>query len=144
MNRNELFALVRNHTQKIWDVLVIGGGATGAGIAFDAASRGFETLLLEQDDFGKGTSSRSTKLIHGGVRYLAQGDLVLVFEALQERGLILKNSPHLTFNQEFAVPVYTLWEVFKYTIGLKFYDILAGRLSLGKSHRWPQRGCDLP
>jgi glycerol-3-phosphate dehydrogenase len=134
MNRNELFALVRNHTQKIWDVLVIGGGATGAGIAFDAASRGFETLLLEQDDFGKGTSSRSTKLIHGGVRYLAQGDLVLVFEALQERGLILKNSPHLTFNQEFAVPVYTLWEVFKYTIGLKFYDILAGRLSLGKSH----------
>lgn len=134
MNRNALFSLVRNHTNKIWDIVVIGGGATGAGIAFDAVSRGFQTLLLEQEDFGKGTSSRSTKLIHGGVRYLAQGDLVLVVEALKERGLILKNAPHLTFNQEFVIPVYSLWEALKYTIGLKFYDILAGRLSLGKSH----------
>jgi glycerol-3-phosphate dehydrogenase len=133
MNRNALFSLVRNHTQKIWDVIVIGGGATGAGLAFDAASRGFGTLLLEQEDFGKGTSSRSTKLIHGGVRYLAQGDLVLVIEALKERGLILKNAPHLTFNQEFVIPVYTWWEALIYTVGLKFYDILAGRLSLGKS-----------
>jgi len=133
MNRNALLSLVRNYTQKIWDVVVIGGGATGAGIAFDSASRGFSTLLLEQEDFGKGTSSRSTKLIHGGVRYLAQGDLILVIEALKERGLILKNAPHLTFNQEFVIPVYTWWEVLLYTVGLKFYDILAGRLSLGKS-----------
>ncbi len=118
----------------IWDVIVIGGGATGAGIAFDAASRGFRTLLLEQEDFGKGTSSRSTKLLHGGVRYLAQGDLVLVIEALKERGLILKNAPQLTSNQEFVIPVYNWWDVFLYTVGLKFYDILAGRLSLGKSH----------
>jgi glycerol-3-phosphate dehydrogenase len=120
-------------------MLVIGGGATGAGIALDAASRGFETLLLEQDDFGKGTSSRSTKLIHGGVRYLAQGDLVLVIEALKERGLILKNAPNLTLNQEFVIPVYTWWEVLKYTAGLKFYDILAGRLSLGKSRFIPPK-----
>ena len=133
MNRNTLLTLVRNHTQKIWDVVIIGGGATGAGIALDSASRGFSTLLLEQDDFGKGTSSRSTKLIHGGVRYLAQGDLVLVIEALKERGLMLKNAPHLTFNQEFVIPVYSWWEALKYTVGLKFYDILAGRLSLGKS-----------
>ena len=134
MNRNALFPLLRNHPHKIWDIIVIGGGATGAGIAFDAASRGFKTLLLEQEDFGKGTSSRSTKLLHGGVRYLAQGDLVLVIEALKERGLILKNAPHLTYNQEFVIPVYTWWEALMYTVGLKFYDILAGRLSLGKSH----------
>jgi glycerol-3-phosphate dehydrogenase len=133
MNRNALLSLVRNYTRKIWDVIVIGGGATGAGIAVDAASRGFSTLLLEQEDFGKGTSSRSTKLIHGGVRYLAQGDLVLVIEALKERGLMLKNAPHLTFNQEFVIPVYTRWEVLMYVVGLKFYDILAGRRSLGKS-----------
>jgi glycerol-3-phosphate dehydrogenase len=133
MNRKTLFPFVRNNTKLVWDVIIIGGGATGAGIAFDAASRGFRTLLLEQEDFGKGTSSRSTKLLHGGVRYLAQGDLVLVIEALKERGLILKNAPHLTFNQEFVIPAYTWWDVLLYTVGLKFYDILAGRLSLGKS-----------
>jgi glycerol-3-phosphate dehydrogenase len=134
MNREALFSIVRNNTQKTWDVIVIGGGATGAGIAFDAASRGFNSLLLDQEDFGKGTSSRSTKLIHGGVRYLAQGDLVLVMEALKERGRILQNAPHLTYNQEFVIPVYSWWEALMYTVGLKFYDILAGRLSLGKSH----------
>lgn len=134
MNRNTLLTLVRNHSGKVWDVVVIGGGATGAGIALDAAARGFSTLLLEQEDFGKGTSSRSTKLIHGGVRYLAQGDLVLVIEALKERGLMLQNAPHLSFNQEFVIPVYSWWEAFMYTVGLKFYDLLAGRLSLGKSH----------
>ena len=134
MGRRELLAQVQQDAHIIRDVIVIGGGATGAGIAFDASSRGFSTLLLEQEDFGKGTSSRSTKLLHGGVRYLAQGDLVLVFEALRERGLILKNAPHLTFNQQFIVPVYSAWEALKYTAGLKFYDILAGRLSLGKSH----------
>jgi glycerol-3-phosphate dehydrogenase len=133
LNRNNLLSQVRSNAQKTWDVIIIGGGATGAGIALDAVSRGFSTLLLEQEDFGKGTSSRSTKLIHGGIRYLAQGDLFLVMEALKERGLILKNAPHLTFNQEFVIPIYTWWEVLKYTAGLKFYDILAGRLSLGKS-----------
>ncbi|HEX2393865.1 MAG TPA: glycerol-3-phosphate dehydrogenase/oxidase [Bacteroidales bacterium] len=133
MNRNELLSRVFQHSSKDWDIIIIGGGATGAGIALDAASRGYDTLLLEQEDFGKGTSSRSTKLIHGGVRYLAQGNISLVLEALMERGLILKNAPHLTFNQQFLVPVYSAWEVLKYTAGLKFYDLLAGKLSLGKS-----------
>jgi glycerol-3-phosphate dehydrogenase len=109
-------------------------GATGLGIAFDAATRGFKTLLLEQSDFSKATSSRSTKLVHGGVRYLAQGDILLVTEALHERGLMLKNAPHVTANQEFIIPVYTLWDVFLYFVGLKFYDLLAGRLSMGKSY----------
>jgi glycerol-3-phosphate dehydrogenase len=118
----------------IWDIIVIGGGATGLGIALDGVTRGFKTLLLEQADFAKGTSSRSTKLVHGGVRYMAQGDLFLVTEALHERGLMIKNAPHLTSNQEFIVPVYNLFDVVKYTVGLKFYDLLAGRLSLGKSH----------
>ena len=90
--------------------------------------------MLEQSDFAKATSSRSTKLVHGGVRYLAQGDLLLVMEALHERGLMLKNAPHLTFNQEFVIPVYSLWDIFMYTAGLKFYDLLAGRLSMGKSY----------
>jgi glycerol-3-phosphate dehydrogenase len=133
MANSHLFSHFRQFSGITWDVIVIGGGATGAGIALDASSRGFKTLLLEQADFGKGTSSRSTKLLHGGVRYMAQGDLLLVMEALQERGLIIKNAPHITSNQEFIIPVYNLWDVVKYTIGLKFYDILAGRRSLGKS-----------
>jgi glycerol-3-phosphate dehydrogenase len=126
-------SILREKSAINWDVIVIGGGATGAGIAVDASSRGFKTLLLEQADFGKGTSSRSTKLLHGGVRYLAQGDIILVMEALQERGIIIKNAPHISSNQEFIIPVYTWWDALKYTIGLKFYDILAGRRSLGKS-----------
>lgn len=133
MNRSELLSRMIEHSGRPWDIIITGGGATGAGIALDAASRGYDTLLLEQEDFGKGTSSRSTKLIHGGVRYLAQGNISLVLEALMERGLILKNAPHLTFNQQFLVPVYSGWEVLKYTAGLKFYDLLAGKLSLGKS-----------
>ena len=128
-----ILPLIREYSGIFWDIIVIGGGATGAGIGLDAASRGFRTLLLEQADFGKGTSSRSTKLLHGGVRYLAQGDIVLVMEALQERGITLKNAPHIAGNQEFVIPVYTWWDLIKYTIGLKFYDILAGKLSLGKS-----------
>lgn len=116
------------------DVLIIGGGATGLGIAVDAVTRGYKTILLEKSDFAKGTSSRSTKLVHGGVRYLAQGDILLVAEALRERGMMLKNASHLTHNQEFVIPVYSLWDVILYTVGLKFYDILAGRLSLGKSY----------
>jgi len=121
------------HLNKPWDVIVIGGGATGLGVALDAAVRGFDTLLLEQVDFAKGTSSRSTKLIHGGVRYLSQGDILLVYEALQERGLVLKNAPYLTGNQEFVVPVYTWGDLFMYGAGLKFYDFLSRKLSLGKS-----------
>ncbi len=134
MKRSNFVELLNKEPEKVWDIIVIGGGATGLGIALDAVSRGFKTLLLEQYDFAKGTSSRSTKLVHGGVRYLAQGDLSLVMEALHERGLMLKNAPHLTFNQEFVIPVYTLWDIFMYTAGLKFYDLLAGRLSMGKSY----------
>jgi len=117
-----------------WDIVVIGGGATGLGIAADASSRGFKTLLVEQYDFGKGTSSRSTKLVHGGVRYLAKGDIALVYEGLKERGLMIHNAPHLVRNQKFIIPVYTRWDVVLYTLGLKFYDILAGRLGLGRSY----------
>ena len=118
-----------------WDVIIIGGGATGLGIALDSVTRGFKTLLLEQVDFAKGTSSRSTKLLHGGVRYLAQGNIDLVKEALYERGLLLKNAAHLVNNQTFIIPNYTWWDMFKYTIGLKIYDVLAGKLSFGESIR---------
>ncbi|RAK63908.1 glycerol-3-phosphate dehydrogenase/oxidase [Hymenobacter edaphi] len=120
--------------QPDWDLIVIGGGATGLGVALDGLSRGFRTLLLERDDFAKGTSSRSTKLVHGGVRYLAQGDVGLVREALHERGLLLRNAPHLVRNQCFIIPSYTWWGGPFYTLGLKLYDLLAGRLSLGASH----------
>jgi glycerol-3-phosphate dehydrogenase len=134
VNRREFVEELKNQSQTVWDIIVIGGGATGLGIALDAASRNYKTLLLEQSDFAKATSSRSTKLVHGGVRYLAQGDLLLVLEALHERGLMMKNAPHLTYNQEFVIPAYTWWDAFMYTAGLKFYDLLAGRLSLGKSY----------
>ncbi|MFN0047655.1 MAG: glycerol-3-phosphate dehydrogenase/oxidase [Cytophagales bacterium] len=119
--------------QKIWDLIVVGGGATGLGTALDAASRGYQTLLLEQYDFAKGTSSRSTKLVHGGVRYLAQGDLGLVIEALYERGLMLKNASHLVQNQSFIIPNYQWWGGIFYGLGLFIYDILAGKLSFGRS-----------
>ena len=134
MNRQKCVEELKRQAGKVWDIIVIGGGATGLGVAQDAASRGYKTLLFEQSYFAKATSSRSTKLVHGGVRYMAQGDLLLVMEALHERGLMLKNAPHLTFNQEFVIPVYTLWDVFMYTVGLKFYDLMAGRLSMGKSY----------
>lgn len=116
-----------------WDICIIGGGATGLGVAVDAASRGFKTILLEQHDFAKGTSSRSTKLVHGGVRYLQQGNVKLVMEALKERGLLLKNAPHLVKNQLFIVPNYKWWEGPFYGIGLKIYDWMAGKLNLGPS-----------
>lgn len=116
-----------------WDVIIIGGGATGLGIALDSITRGYKTVLLEQVDFAKGTSSRSTKLVHGGVRYLAQGDIGLVREALYERGLMLKNAAHLVSNQTFIIPNYRWWGGIFYTTGLKIYDLLAGKLSLGKS-----------
>jgi len=116
-----------------WDLVVIGGGATGLGIALDAVSRGYKTLLVEQADFAKGTSSRSTKLVHGGVRYLAQGDVRLVREASIERGILHRNAPHLVKDQTFIVPVYSLFDSLKYTIGLKLYDWIAGKLGLGPS-----------
>ncbi|MNK19400.1 Aerobic glycerol-3-phosphate dehydrogenase [compost metagenome] len=116
-----------------WDVIIIGGGATGLGTAVDAASRGYSTLLLEQSDFAKGTSSRSTKLVHGGVRYLAQGDVALVYEALHERGLLLKNAPHLVKDQDFIIPLYSWLSKYKYLIGLKLYDLLAGKSGFKKS-----------
>jgi glycerol-3-phosphate dehydrogenase len=116
-----------------WDLAVVGGGATGLGIALDAAARGYDVVLLEQSDFGKGTSSRSTKLVHGGVRYLQQGNLSLVIEALKERGLLLQNAPHLVRNLPFVVPNYQWWEAPFYGIGLKVYDLLAGKYGFGKS-----------
>jgi len=116
-----------------WDIVIIGGGATGLGCAVDSASRGYKTLLLEQVDFSKGTSSRSTKLVHGGVRYLQQGDVSLVFEALKERGLMFKNAPHLVTNQSFIIPTYEWWGGPFYTVGLKVYDLMAGKLGLGPS-----------
>ncbi len=118
---------------KVWDIIVVGGGATGLGIAVDAASRGFKTLLFEQSDFAKGTSSRSTKLVHGGVRYLAQGNIGLVIEALRERGILMNNAPHLVRNESFIIPNYSWWSGIFYSIGLSVYDLLAGRRSFGRS-----------
>jgi glycerol-3-phosphate dehydrogenase len=121
-----------------FDIIVIGGGASGLGIAVDASSRGYRTLLLEAHDFSKGTSSRSTKLVHGGVRYLEQLNISLVMEALRERGLLYENAPHLVSNLGFAVPRYRWWEGPFYGVGLKLYDALAGELNLA-----PSRGLDL-
>lgn len=117
----------------VWDIVVIGGGASGLGVALDALSRGLSVVLVDKSDFAKGTSSRSTKLVHGGVRYLAQGDVMLVFEALKERGRLLRNAPHLTYNQPFVIPIYTIFDGLQYSIGLKIYDWMAGKLRLGKS-----------
>ncbi|MDX1672387.1 MAG: glycerol-3-phosphate dehydrogenase/oxidase [Balneolaceae bacterium] len=132
MNRDTLIAELKKNP-RIWDFVIIGGGATGLGTAVEAASRGYSTLLLEQHDFSKGTSSRSTKLVHGGVRYLRQGNVALVLEALRERGLLRQNAPHLVKNQSFIVPNYDWWEGPFYGIGLKIYDKLAGDLGLGPS-----------
>jgi len=118
---------------KAWDILVVGGGATGVGVAIDAAARGYDVLLLEQSDFGKGTSSRSTKLAHGGVRYLEQGNIGLVMEALKERGLLLQNAPHLVHDLAFVVPNYDWWEAPFYGLGLKLYQLLAGKYGFGTS-----------
>ena len=132
MTRTEMYQRLRAH-QGQWDLIVVGGGATGAGVAIDAASRGYDVLLLEQSDFGKGTSSRSTKLVHGGVRYLEQGNVSLVMEALKERGLLLRNAPHLVRNLGFVVPNYDWWEAPFYGIGLKLYNLLAGKYGFGAS-----------
>ena len=132
MNRKENLIQLKN-SDKIWDIAIIGGGASGLGVALDAVSRGLSVALFEKADFAKGTSSRSTKLLHGGVRYLAQGDVFLVLEALRERGRLIKNAPHLTRNQAFIIPVYTLWDRIQFSAGLKMYDYMAANLSLGSS-----------
>jgi glycerol-3-phosphate dehydrogenase len=134
--------LLASLADSAWDVVVIGGGATGLGCAVDAASRGYRTLLVEAADFAKGTSSRATKLVHGGVRYLAQGNIALVREALHERGLLARNAPHLAWPLGFVVPAYGLFDQPFYGIGLKLYDLLAGRLNLAPS-RWLSRAATL-
>jgi len=135
MHRDEMVGRIRARAgqQKPWDIAIIGGGATGMGVAVDAASRGFDVVLLEAHDFGKGTSSRSTKLVHGGVRYLEQGNVSLVMSALKERGLLRKNAPHLVHDLAFVVPNYSWWEAPFYGIGLKLYDLLAGKYGFGVS-----------
>jgi glycerol-3-phosphate dehydrogenase len=132
MNRADMWRRIEAHP-KAWDMIVVGGGATGVGVAIDAASRGYDVLLLEQSDFGKGTSSRSTKLAHGGVRYLEQGNIGLVMEALKERGLLLQNAPHLVHDLRFVVPNYDWWEAPFYGLGLKLYQLLAGKYGFGTS-----------
>src|ERR1700726_2087206 len=132
MNRDEMMRRIKSRTTP-WDIVVIGGGAGGAGGAVDASSRGFDVLLVEREDFGKGTSSRSTKLVHGGVRYLEQGNISLVMEALKERGLMLRNAPHIVHDLPFVVPNYSWWEAPFYGLGMKVYDLLAGKYNFGKS-----------
>jgi glycerol-3-phosphate dehydrogenase len=132
MNREDMLSRVKSRT-KPWDIVVIGGGAVGAGVAVDASARGLDALLIEREDFGKGTSSRSTKLVHGGVRYLEQGNISLVMEALKERGLLLRNAPHIVHDLPFVVPNYSWWEAPFYGIGMKVYDLLAGKYNFGKS-----------
>ncbi len=132
MNRERLFSQLSAHTGP-FDIAIIGGGATGLGAAVDAASRGHSVVLIEQSDFAKGTSSRSTKLVHGGVRYLKQGNVSLVLEALRERGLLVRNAPHLVHSLPFVIPSYHWWEGPFYGIGMKVYDTLAGQLGLQPS-----------
>ena len=129
MNRDRMLEQI----DREFDVLIIGGGATGLGCAVDASSRGYRTLLLEAHDFAKATSSRSTKLAHGGVRYLQQGNVSLVLEALRERGLMCQNAPHLVHDLPFIVPQYKWWEGPFYGIGLKMYDALAGKRNIAPS-----------
>lgn len=133
MNRDELLKQIRDRKDP-FDIVVVGGGATGVGIAMDAATRGLSVLLLEQSDFGKGTSSRSTKLIHGGVRYLKQGNISLVRDSLRERARLMSNAPHLVHDLPFLVPCENLWQRFMYRVGFVFYDWLAGKSGFGRSH----------
>jgi glycerol-3-phosphate dehydrogenase len=135
MRREEMMRKIRERAAagEPWDIAVIGGGATGMGVAVDAAARGFDVALVEAHDFGKGTSSRSTKLVHGGVRYLEQGNIPLVMSALKERGLLRQNAPHLVHDLAFVVPNYSWWEAPFYGIGLKLYDLLAGKYGFGAS-----------
>jgi glycerol-3-phosphate dehydrogenase len=132
MTRPEMLKRLHSH-QAEWDIIIVGGGATGVGVAIDAAARGYDTLLLERSDFGKGTSSRSTKLVHGGVRYLEQGNVSLVMEALKERGILRQNAPHIVSDLAFVVPSYDWWEAPFYGLGLKVYNILSGKYGFGPS-----------
>lgn len=132
MDREALLDLARERTEP-WDLAIIGGGATGLGTLVEAASRGYDAILLEQHDFGKGTSSRSTKLVHGGVRYLQQGRVSLVLEALRERGILRQNAPHLVEDLSLILPSYRWWEKPFYGVGLKLYDLLARSRSFGTS-----------
>ena len=132
MKRTDMLQQARTRTEP-WDLVIVGGGATGVGVAVDAATRGYSTLLLEQHDFGKGTSSRATKLVHGGVRYLEQGNVSLVMEALKERGLLRQNAPHLVHELAHIVPSYSWWEGPFYGIGLKLYQMLSGKYGFGPS-----------
>src|ERR1700748_1004966 len=132
MRRETMLRNIRERSEP-WDIAVIGGGATGVGVAVDAGSRGLGGVLVEAYDFGKGTSSRSTKLVHGGVRYLEQGNVPLVMSALKERGLLRQNAPHLVHDLAFVVPNYSWWEAPFYGIGLKLYDLLAGKYGFGAS-----------
>ncbi|WP_353935821.1 glycerol-3-phosphate dehydrogenase/oxidase [Maribacter dokdonensis] len=134
MKRKEMISKLKV-APNTYDFIIIGGGATGIGIALEASARGYSVALLEKSDFTKSTSSKATKLVHGGVRYLAQGNIGLVREAVVERGLLLKNAPHITKTQSFVIPTHGLYDEILYTIGLTFYDLLAGRLSLGRSKR---------
>ena len=131
-DRAELLRLLGEQTGP-WDVLIIGGGASGLGAAVEAASRGYRTVLVERFDFAKGTSSRSTKLVHGGVRYLEQLNITLVLDALRERGHMLRNAPHLVHDLSFVVPAFSYLTLPYYGFGLKVYERLSGRLSLGAS-----------
>ncbi|WP_319548950.1 glycerol-3-phosphate dehydrogenase/oxidase [Desulfogranum marinum] len=132
MKRSDFISRMED-SAKVWDFIIVGGGATGLGAGLDAAARGYSVLLLEQGDFAEATSSRSTKMVHGGVRYLQQGNISLVMEALKERGILLKNAPHMCYNQKFIVPGYKWWGLPYYGIGLKAYDMLARKYSFGKS-----------
>ena len=132
MTRSEMLRRLHSHSAE-WDIIIVGGGATGVGVAIDAAARGYDVLLLEGSDFGKGTSSRSTKLVHGGVRYLEQGNVSLVMEALKERGILRQNAPHLVSDLAFIVPNYDWWEAPFYGLGLKIYNILSGKYGFGPS-----------
>lgn len=116
-----------------WDVLVVGGGSSGLGAAVEAAARGYRTVLVERFDFAKGTSSRSTKLVHGGVRYLAQMNVTLVLDALRERGHMVRNAPHLVHDLSFVVPAFSYFTLPYYGFGLKVYERLSGRFSFGAS-----------
>jgi glycerol-3-phosphate dehydrogenase len=132
MDRRQHFQQAFDSTEP-WDVIIVGGGATGVGCAVDAASRGYRTVLFEQSDFGKGTSSRSTKLAHGGVRYLRQGRIGLVRQALRERSILRRNAPHLVHSLPFLVPAYQRWETPYYGMGLALYGLLSGPSDFGRS-----------
>lgn len=132
MNRQAMLATLTSDSDP-WDIIVIGGGATGLGTALDAASRGYRVALLEAHDFAKGTSSRSTKLIHGGVRYLRQGQVKMVRESLHERGRLRRNAPHIVHSRKFVIPSYQRGGRYYFFAGMKAYDLLAGRLGFEAS-----------